>query len=422
MKILVINCGSSTLKFELFYYPPLNKGGQRGDSCTLSKEKSGEEIRLAHGIINRIGGRSDLSFTGKDGEVFKKECTVNDHGEGIRLAFNWLESAIIPGMKGLNAVGHRIVHGGVFFHEPVIIDDHVITIIDEISRLAPLHNRPSLAAIHAARNILGADIPMVAVFDTAFHHNIPDAASLYAIPHELAERHNIRRYGFHGIAHRDMAEQYAAIISKPVEQLRLITLQLGNGCSAAALKGGVSIDTSMGFTPLEGLVMGTRSGDIDPSIVRFLSEHENADAATVDEWLNTKSGLLGVSGISGDMRELLTAEKEGNKRASLAIDMFCYRVKKYIGAYLSVLNGADAIIFGGGIGENSPEVRERVCSEMDQPGIILDKKLNDITAGCNGGGRISAGDAKINVFVIPVDEAKLIARDTIRCIKDLQGY
>ncbi|MBI5192607.1 MAG: acetate kinase [Nitrospirae bacterium] len=403
MKVLVINCGSSTLKFELF-------------DLTDDSLLAGEEARLAHGIISRIGGRSDLSFTGKEGEKYKQDCKVNDHGEGIRLVFNRLESAIIPGMKGLNAVGHRIVHGGSMFHQPVIIDEHVISVIDEISRLAPLHNRPSLTAINAARNILGVDMPMVAVFDTAFHHNIPDAASGYAIPHELAEHHNIRRYGFHGIAHRDMAEQYSTIISKPLAQLRLITIQLGNGCSAAAVKGGISIDTSMGFTPLEGLVMGTRSGDIDPSIVRFLSEHENVDVATVDEWLNTKSGLFGVSGISGDMRELLTAEKEGNKRASLAIDMFCYRVKKYIGAYLSVLNGADAIIFGGGIGENSPEVRERICSGMDKLGIILDKNLNNLTVGSNGCGRISAGDSNIDVYVIPVDEARLIARDTIRCL------
>lgn len=404
MKILVINCGSSTLKFELFDF-------------TDDNPISGEEVLLAHGIISRIGGRSDLSFIGKDGEKYKQDCTVNDHGEGMRLAFNWLESAIIPGMKGLNAVGHRIVHGGSLFHQPMIIDDHVISVIDEIRRLAPLHNRPSLTAINTARNMLGTNIPMVAVFDTAFHHDIPNMASGYAIPHELAERHNIRRYGFHGIAHRDMAEQYAAIISKPVEQLRLITLQLGNGCSAAAVKGGISIDTSMGFTPLEGLVMGTRSGDIDPSIVRYLTEHEDVDVATVDKWLNTKSGLLGVSGISGDMRELLNAEKEGHKRASLAIDMFCYRVKKYIGAYLSVLNSTDAIIFGGGIGENSPEVRERICTGMDQLGIIIDRNLNNLAAGSHAQGRISAGDSKVDVYVISVDEAKLIALDTIRCLK-----
>lgn len=412
MKILVINCGSSTLKFELFDF-------------SGADIKAGKEVRLAHGIISRIGGQSDLSFTCKDGEKLKQECIVIDHGEGTRLAFKWLESAIIPGMAGLNAVGHRIVHGGVLFHEPVIIDDYVISVIDEISRLAPLHNKPSLTAINAARGILGTDIPMAAVFDTAFHHNIPDSASGYAIPHELAERYNIRRYGFHGIAHRDMVEQYAEIISKPVEQLRLITLQLGNGCSAAAVKGGVSIDTSMGFTPLEGLVMGTRSGDIDPSLVRYLSENENEEVATVDGWLNTKSGLLGVSGISGDMRELLSAEKAGNKRASLAIDMFCYRVKKYIGAYLSVLNGADAIIFGGGIGENSPEVRERICSGVNQLGIILDKNLNNQIFGHQGGsyrrGRISAGGSKIDVYVISVDEAKLIARDTIRCLNKVQG-
>jgi acetate kinase len=256
---------------------------------------------------------------------------------------------------------------------------------------------------------------MVAVFDTAFHSTLPNHASKYAIPEELAEKHHVRRYGFHGIAHQYMTERYAAIASKAVDQVNLVTLQLGNGCSAAAVKGGRSVDTSMGFTPLEGLMMGTRSGDVDPSLAGYLARCEDVDTEEAERWLNRRSGLLGVSRLSQDMRELLEAEHRGDASAAMAVTMFCYRVKKYIGAYLAVLGGADALLFGGGIGENAPQVRERICSGMKWCGVILDQERNTKAVGREAW--ISADRSQIGIQVIPVDEARLMARDTIRCLR-----
>jgi acetate kinase len=256
---------------------------------------------------------------------------------------------------------------------------------------------------------------MVAIFDTAFHRTMPERASRYAIPQELAAKHHIWRYGFHGLAHRYMTERYAAITSTPMAQVKLITLQLGNGCSATAVEGGRSLDTSMGFTPLEGLMMGTRSGDVDPSLAAFLARREGVSVEAVEGWLNTRSGLLGVSGRSRDMRELLEAERQGDHRAALAVEMFCYRVRKYIGAYLSILGGAHAVVFGGGIGENAPTVRARICAGMDWCGLTLDQDRNAAAIGVEE--RISADYAKVHAYVIPVDEAVLIARDTAGCLR-----
>ena len=399
MKVLVINCGSSTLKFQLI--------GTDGDAA------ASQQRRLARGIVDRIGGRAALEFAAEGGESHQETAAVADHDGATRRVLGWLESVgLLAG--GLDGVGHRVVHGGDRFLEPTLIDDEVLEAIEALTDLAPLHNAPSLKAIRAARAVLGAGVPMVATFDTAFHHTLAERASRYAIPLELADKHRIRRYGFHGLAHRYMTERYAAISATLLEQVKLVTLQLGNGCSATAVEGGRSVDTSMGFTPLEGLMMGTRSGDVDPSLAGFLARREGVGLEEAEAWLNTRSGLLGVSGRSSDMRELLEAEANGDERAALAVEMFCYRVRKYIGAYLAALGGADAVVFGGGIGENAPLVRARICAGMGWCGLTLDEDRNARTVGSEG--RISTDDSRVHAYVIPVDEAAVIARDAVRCL------
>jgi len=402
MKVLAVNCGSSTLKFHLF------------DVGTRSGKHEGEQ-RLAHGIVDGISGHGAVDFAVEGSQHVREEVEVSDHGDAIEKVLDWLRAQRFLGVDGVEAVGHRVVHGGDRFVEPTLIDDEVIDTIEAVSILAPLHNEPALRAIKVARDTLGAGIPMVAVFDTSFHHTMPERAWRYAIPPQLSQKHRIRRYGFHGLAHRYMVERYAAITATPISQANLVTLQLGNGCSAAAVKGGCSVDTSMGFTPLEGLVMGTRCGDIDPSVVSYLSRVERVDVQEVEHWLNTQSGLLGVSGRSRDMRELLEAEQAGDTRAGLAIGMFCYRVRKYIGAYLAALGGADAVLFGGGIGENAPSIRARICDGMEWCGLVLDQGRNDTAVGIEK--RISADGARVQAYVIPVDESLIIARDTVSCLR-----
>lgn len=401
MKILVINCGSSTLKFQVI---SLEAAGPLGN-----------ERRLTHGLVDRIGRPGEIRFVGEDGESFRETDQIADHGGAADRVFSWIDSLGLLAQGGIGAVGHRVVHGGHLFIEPTPIDDRVIEEIEAVSALAPLHNEPSLKAIRAAREILQDSLPMVAVFDTAFHAGMPERSSNYAIPREWGEAYRVRRYGFHGLAHRYMAERYALLKDKAPEEMKLVTLQLGNGCSAAAVDQGRSVDTSMGFTPLEGLMMGTRSGDIDPHLPGFLSRRIGVDIGRVEDGLNTKSGLLGVSGLSQDMRELLEAESRGNPRAALAIEMFCYRVKKQIGAYLAALGGAEALIFGGGIGENSPAVRLRICKGMEWCGMFLDENRNNRMIGREG--KISREDAKMEIHVIPVDEAVIIARDTVACVR-----
>ncbi|MDY6917699.1 MAG: acetate/propionate family kinase, partial [Chloroflexota bacterium] len=370
---------------------------------------------LARGIVDRIGSHSTIDFSAGHTAHVREAAAVADHGEAINRVLAWLDSSGALEGRGLSGVGHRVVHGGSRFVEPTLIDEHVIDAIETAGELAPLHNRPALNAIRAARAMAGTGVPMVAVFDTAFHNTMPQAAALYAIPPELASRHRIRRYGFHGLAHRYMAERYAAATSTPAATTRLVTLHLGNGCSATAIEGGRSVDTSMGFTPLEGLVMGTRSGDIDPSVLGYLARSEGVDFAEVEEWLNTRSGLLGLSGRSRDMRELLEAESAGDAAAALAIDMFCYRARKYVGAYLAVLHGADAVLFGGGIGENAPAVRARICAGLEWCGLRLDRERNSSTVGTEG--RITADDAPVHACVVPVDEASVIVSDTAGCLR-----
>ena len=383
MRILVVNCGSSTLKFRV-----------------VEMTGAAQEV-VVSGSVDRIGARSTLSI---DGRSLRDQVDAPDHRAAAIAVLERI------GDLGVGAVVHRIVHGGEGSDEAVIVDEGVTERIESLRELAPLHNGPALDALTACRERLG-DVPTIAVFDTAFHSQMPERASRYAIPNDLAERHGIKRFGFHGIAHRYLVERYAAISSVPLSDTRIVSLQLGNGCSAAAVNGGRSIDTSMGFTPLEGLVMGTRCGDLDPALVGWLARAEGVDVEEVEEWLNHRSGLLGLSGRSGDVRELLEAEAGGDEGARLALDVFCYRVKKYVGSYLAALGGADAVLFGGGIGENAPEVRARICHGLQPLGILLDEEVNARTIGSEE--RISAGDSQIDVYVILVDEESVMVRAAI---------
>ena len=395
MKVLVLNCGSSTLKFQV-----------------VETDGLAESRKLARGIVDRIGGSAAYSFKTDNGAPEEKALAVADHDVAVRLVIDWLRSQ--ANLRAIDAVGHRVVHGADRFADSVLIDDAVIVELEGLCEIAPLHNPGAVSGIRAARKILGDAVPMVAAFDTSFHHMIPEQAALYAIPYELSQKHKIRRYGFHGLAHRYDVGRYAELIGKPVAQINAVTLHLGNGCSATAIRDGQSIDTSMGFTPLEGLVMGTRSGDIDPALVSYLARKEQVDAAEIENWLNKRSGLLGLSGLSNDMREL-TAAYRTDPRARLAIDVFCYRARKYIGAYLAVLEGrAEAVIFSGGIGENSPLVRKNILSGMEWCGLNLDDAGNESVIGRDG--RISTAQSKLDVFVIHTDEETIIARETARLV------
>ena len=396
MRVLCVNCGSSSLKYEVLDVPP-----QAGNALTL----------VAGGVVDRIGSEA----TGRlsiGGSSIQKKADTSGHSQAMSLAIDLLDAERL--LTGLGAVGHRVVHGGPLFQEPVLIDEGVIRAIDSLSELAPLHNLPALEAIRATRTRLGEDMPMVATFDTSFYRSLPEVASLYAIPRKLSETHSIRRYGFHGLAHRYMVERFQEIRPE-VQNPRLITLQLGNGCSATASVDGKPIDTSMGFTPLEGLIMGTRSGDVDPSLPLYLAEKEGLSNTEVASLLNTRSGLLGLSGRSGDMRDLLAAAAAGDTRCEVAIESFCYRVKKYLGAYLAALGGIHAVIFGGGIGESSPEVRRRVCGGMEWAGLKLDQERNASVAG--GEARISDTPAEVEIWVVPVKESQGIAEDVVACLE-----
>ncbi len=388
MKVLVLNCGSSTLKFQL-----------------IQTRGSAVERKLARGVVERIGGESSYKFEIVGEPAYEEKLVAENHQAATVKVIEWLSSH--PDLGSVDAVGHRIVHGGDKFKSAVRIDEDVIKILDSLCDLAPLHNPSSVSGIHAARKVLGPAVPMVAAFDTSFHQTIPDNAAIYALPYDLSTKHHLRRYGFHGLAHQYSAMRYGELTGKPADRINIVTLHLGNGCSACAIRNGVSIDTSMGFTPLEGLVMGTRSGDLDPALVIHLARDEGLDE--VENLLNTGSGLLGVSGISSDMRELIAVYKD-NPRARLAIDVFSYRARKYLGAYLAALHGADAVIFSGGIGEHLPFIRKEICGGMEWCGLLLDEGQNDSIVGIEG--RISAAQARIQVFVIPSDEEAVIARQT----------
>ncbi len=389
MTVLVLNCGSSSVKFRLV---------EDGARCR------------ARGVVERIGRDSLATFEAGGRPPWRDTTPVPDHAAAVHRVVDWIRAE----EARVDAVGHRVVHGGARFTRPMVLDRAVEETIEALERLAPLHNAPSLAGIRGARAALGGDLPMVAVFDTAFHATLPAAAAGYAIPYELAERHGIRRYGFHGTSYRAVLGRYGELTGTPPEQATLVALHLGNGCSAAAIREGRSVDTSMGFTPLEGLVMGTRAGDLDPALVGHLARVEGVGVDEVERWLNERSGLLGVSGRSRDMREVLAAAGE-EPRARLAVEMFCYRARKYVGAYLAALGGADAVVFTGGIGENAPEVRARICAGMEWCGLRVDAARNAAAVGREG--LISAEGARLAAWVIPTDEELMIARDTVACLK-----
>jgi len=409
MNIMVLNCGSSSLKFQLI-------------ATDLERIANNTDQRLAHGEIERIGGAAIITFVAEGKQPQRSAAPIRDIKSAVETIVRWIASEVseieeIKSLSEIHAVGHRVVHGGEKFTESASITDEVLRSIEDCIELAPLHNPANIKGILAAREIFGKGIAQVAVFDTAFHQSLPEHAYLYALPYQLYRRHKIRRYGFHGTSHRYVAYRYRTLLNIPRENVNVISLHLGNGCSIAAIKNGTSIDTSMGLTPLEGLVMGTRSGDLDAAIIEFISAKEGLTVQEVESLLNKQSGLLGISGLTNDMRELLAEAKENNdRRARLAIEIFCYRTSKYIGSYLAAMNGADAVIFTGGIGENSPEIRQLICENLSWMGIELEPQTNQKLTN-RSEGIISTDTARLKVFVIPTDEELLIARDTVRLVE-----
>lgn len=397
MKILVLNSGSSSIKYQLF--------------------NMDNESVLAKGIVERIGIEdSFLEHEVNDEEIVIKEDIPN-HSKGISLVIDALlddNHGVLDSMDDINAVGHRVVHGGEKFADSVRITDEVVEKMEEVSDLAPLHNPPNIAGIKVCQELMPGK-PQVGVFDTAFHQSMPAEAYTYALPYEYYEKYGVRRYGFHGTSHRFVAKRAAKLIDKDYSSSKIVTCHLGNGASVAAVKNGKSIDTSMGLTPLEGLVMGTRCGDIDPAIVPFLQEKEDLSSKEIDNIMNKESGLLGISGVSNDSRDIQEAAAEGNERAQLAGDVFNYRVKKYIGAYTAAMGGVDAIVFTAGIGENAIEIREGILNGLEYLGFELDKEAND-SRGKEV--EISKAGSDTKVFVIPTNEELVIARDTAEILAE----
>jgi acetate kinase len=410
MNVLVLNCGSSSIKFQIV-------------ETDLDLIANDTDRKLAGGVIERVGSLALISFEVEGGRKAVEDVPIRDHRGAIDRILRWIVSpeAEIPGIRSLSdlhAVGHRVVHGGERFKRSVLIDGAVIAGIEECIELAPLHNPANLRGVRAAREVLGAGVPQVAVFDTAFHSEMPEASFLYGIPYSLYRRHKIRRYGFHGTSHRYVAYRYRTIRGIGREEVNLITLHLGMGCSACAIRAGASVDTSMGFTPVEGLLMGTRSGDLDPSILEYLAHKEGMDLHEIEGLLNKQSGLLGISGLTGDMRDLLAEEAEnGDRRAHLAIEMFCLRAKKYVGAYHAAYPGTEAIVFTGGIGENAASIRWRIGDGLSHLGLVLDPERNR-TAASGEATRIAADGSTLDAWVIPTNEELLIARDTVRVVRD----
>jgi len=407
MNVLVLNCGSSSFKFQIV-------------QTDLNLIASDKDRVLAKGVIERIGSRSLVAMdTGE--KVFKDSLPLRNHREAVDYVLKWAvkDGTGVPGISSLayiNAVGHRVVHGGELFKTSVLIDESVLQGIEDCIDLAPLHNPANLSGIRAVQEILGSGVPQVAVFDTAFHSDMPETSYLYAIPYQYYRRYRIRRYGFHGTSHRYVSYRYRQLTKTDKDKTNIITLHLGNGASACAIKSGKSYDTSMGLTPLEGMVMGTRSGDIDPAILDYLSGKEGLSLDAIDTLLNKQSGLLGISGLTNDMRELLAEERENkDRRATLAINIFTKSVQKYIGAYLAEMEKVDALVFAGGIGENSPDVRRRILEPMKWFGLSLDEEANEKCLGGNEG-IISNKNSRIAVWVIPTNEELLIARDSVRLL------
>ena len=397
MKVLVLNCGSSSIKYKLF------------DMATKDV--------IAQGGIEKIGLKgSFLKFPLPNGDKVVLEGEILEHKAGIEYILGVLTSekyGVIKSLDEIDAVGHRLVHGGEKFNESVLITDEVIEKVVECIDLAPLHNPPNLAGVYAVRELMG-DIPQVAVFDTAFHQTMPEYAYMYGLPYSLYEKYAIRRYGFHGTSHRYVSARVCEMLGVKSEDQRIISAHLGNGGSLAAIKGGKSVDTSMGMTPVEGLLMGTRSGDVDAGIISYIMEKENIGPQAVSTLVNKHSGMLGLSGVSSDMREVQAAMRAGDERAKLAFDIFEYRIKKYVGSYAAALGGVDILIFTGGIGENHAITREIVCKDMEFMGIELDATKNNATIGEEA--VISTDKSKVTVVVVPTDEEFMIASDTMEIV------
>ncbi|HKI02000.1 MAG TPA: acetate kinase [Thermoanaerobaculia bacterium] len=403
MKILVLNCGSSSLKFQLI-------------ETDEEMAREGRDRVLAKGLVEDVGGTGILNYETEGKKPLRDAVGTFQHKTAVERALEVLtdpETGVLPHREEIGAVGHRVVHGGERFKASVLIDEDVIDGIEACIALAPLHNPANLQGYRAARAVL-PHAPQVAVFDTSFHQTMPPAAYLYALPYDKYQRFGIRRFGFHGTSHRFVSGRAAALLGRAAgdPELRLITCHLGNGCSVCAIRGGRSVDTSMGFTPLEGLVMGTRSGDLDPAALLYLMSREEIGAVEANALMNKQSGLLGISGLSHDMRTLLEAEAKGNERARLAIEVFCYRLRKYIAGYVGALGGADALVFAGGIGENSPVIRERVLQGLDAVGFSLDPARNDAAQETEAEISPEGEGSHPRVFVIPTNEELLIARDT----------
>lgn len=397
MLILVVNAGSSSLKYQLI-------------------DMDNESV-LAKGNCDRIGIDGHVSHKTGDGRTFDADCNFPTHTEAFEKLVEVLttgDAAVIKSMDEISAVGHRIVQGAEVFNETTLVTDEVIDKIDGLSELAPVHNHPHALALRACKKVIPASCPQVVVFDTAFHQTMPEKAYMFGLPYECYEKLHVRKYGFHGTSHRFVSAALAEAMGKDVKDLKIVSCHLGNGSSITAIEGGKSIDTTMGFTPLDGVIMGTRSGAVDPSAVEFVQKKLGLTADQMSDYLNKKSGFLGISGISSDNRDIAAAAAKGDKRAILAGEMLRYEIKKYIGSFAAVMNGLDAVIFTGGIGENAPEVRADVCANMDYLGIKLDASKNDGLRGklC----KISADDSKVEVWVVPTNEELLIARDTLALI------
>ena len=398
MKVLVINCGSSSLKYQLI---------------DMTTEES-----LAQGLVERIGIEGSVltqKVEGKDKYIVKEE--MKDHKDAIRLVLAALvdeNNGVIKSMDEISAVGHRVVHGGEKYKESVVINEEVKANIEECFKLAPLHNPANMIGIKACEELM-PNTPMVAVFDTAFHGTMPEDAYLYALPYELYEKHGIRKYGFHGTSHKYVSQTCAEVMGRDIKDLKIITCHLGNGASLCAVKNGVSVDTSMGFTPLEGLAMGTRCGNIDPAIVTFLMKEEGLSVDEVNDLLNKKSGVLGISGISSDFRDIEDAAfNKDDRRAKLALKIFEYKIRTTIGAYAAAMGGVDAIVFTAGVGENGPETREKCLEGLEFLGVEIDKEANNVRGKVR---EISKAGCKVKAFVIPTNEELVIARDTLELIK-----
>ncbi len=392
MKVLVVNCGSSSIKYQLF--------------------NMSDESVLAKGLVERIGLEGAVLThqpAGKDKVVITGD--ISNHSVGIKLVLEALTDAnhgVIASMKEIVAVGHRVVHGGEKFADSVLITPDVMRALEECIEMAPLHNPPNILGINACAELMPG-VPQVGVFDTAFHQTMPKAAFLYGLPYEAYEKYGVRRYGFHGTSHKYVSQRAAEMMRQHMSNLRIITCHLGNGSSLAAIKYGKAIDTSMGFTPLEGLVMGTRCGEIDPAIIPFLMKKEGMTPDQMDEYLNKKSGVLGISGVSSDFRDIEDAAGEGNERAQLALDVFAYKVRKYVGGYVASMGGVDAIVFTAGLGENSIEMRDKICNGLEYLGTRIDHEKNNVRGKAQ---EISVDGAKVKIFVIPTNEELVIARDT----------